>query len=217
MTCAGAGVNDLVDGFGTARREAVYEGRVRPVPILAASLLAISCAPPNEQRAPSRHERLIAWLQEEGPEGRPAHPCERRGLIGDSQYVTSDRPRHCLDLGPARVMRGIWFTGMEESGLIPDARAVNLRREMNRDGVGREFDTFLDIDEEEAWSRLGGPRPVGTLAVAITFVGRRARPVERDDGIYDETVVVDAVLSGRVLGRVTRRDCLGNGPCSDIP
>jgi hypothetical protein len=187
--------------------------RVKPGLILACLPLAISCAP-HEGGAPSRHERLIAWLQEEEPGGRAADPCERRGLIGDHRYSASYRPRDCLELEPARVMRGIWFTGMEESGYIPGVQTVNLHREMNPRSVNPEFETFLDIDEDEAWSRLGGARPEGTIAVAITFVGRRARPEHRDDGIYDQTVVVDAVLSGHVLGRVTTRLCFPPYPCA---
>jgi hypothetical protein len=112
-------------------------------------------------------------------------------------------------------MRGVWYTGFEESLFIPGIDTVALHREIGRNTSNPEFDTWLDIDREEALSRMRLTVDFRSRAFAITFVGRRSLPHRNLDGsVATQIVIVDALLSGRLLGEVEtciRRDLLQGG------
>ena len=118
---------------------------------------------------------------------------------------------------PAKVMRGVWFHGYEESGFIPGVDRVPLHRLIGSDTRNPEFETFLDIDAEEALRRMGGSVCRGTCAYAITFVGRRTRETQTHYiGEDTRVVAVNALLTGRLLGRVMTRVCLRGHDCVDL-
>ena len=113
-----------------------------------------------------------------------------------------DRLSKCVELGPLKRMKGVWFTGFEESGFIPNADSVSLVR--TADSVGAEFRTALELDASPVMKRLGLPtQDRCTRAVAIDFVGREA--IERGPyytGNNDHLVVVNRLIGARYLGRV---------------
>lgn len=117
--------------------------------------------------------------------------------------------RNCLEFEPARPMRGVWYTGFEESGFISDVDSVPLVRDLN--GPSPEFDTFLEIDTKAAMKQIGAPEIERCpRAVAVEFVGRRsAKPGPYYTGGDNHVVVVDRLLSAKLLGRVRTRGLRG--------
>ncbi|HST37111.1 MAG TPA: hypothetical protein VLK25_10845 [Allosphingosinicella sp.] len=113
--------------------------------------------------------------------------------------------RDCIGPYPAQVMHGVWYDGFEESGFVPNVSSVPLYRVIGQDSVNPEFDTELHMEVHEARRRIR-IRPdeyaPETVAIAITFVGRRTRPYRTPYGRQYQRIVVDAVLSGRVIGPV---------------
>jgi hypothetical protein len=174
--------------------------------VISGCICAAACAKPAsppqtltaEQRFDAARERLTQALDE-------ASPCYRNETTSNGvQIMRSLPPGDCMDMTPARVMRGVWFIGFEESGFVPDIDAVPLTREISRESVPPEFEIELNGDREEALRRMGVQEVVGTQAYAITFVGRRSRPYRyAGGGAGFPVVVVDALLTGRPLGRVT--------------
>ncbi|MBV9882588.1 MAG: hypothetical protein JO276_06225 [Sphingomonadaceae bacterium] len=149
-----------------------------------------------------------------------ADPCARRESWHGIESVAMRPFNECLDLLPAEVMHGVWFTGFEESGYVDGVDTVALRREIDSRSRNPEFETWLDIDDRAALSRLGLPRrSLRSRAIAIMFVGRRQRTPPQPDADGHAplaVVVVDAVLSGRLLGYVTTRICVHDRPCRDL-
>lgn len=182
--------------------------------------MAGGCAEPASEAVPAMNEqqRLDARLQAETRARAEADPCLwRRIRFGHEEWAHFGY-RNCLDLLPARVMRGVWFMGFEESGFIPDVDSVPLHRVIGGNSENPEFDIVLDIDEVEALRRMGRSGCRGTCAYAIKFIGRRSRhPGNYYSGEGNHVVVVDALLTGRLLGRVmTRIDMRGcEGECAE--
>lgn len=130
-------------------------------------------------------------------------PCIRRepGVIHMIPY------RECVDLLPPERMHGVWYVGLEESGYVPDATTAPAQRFQATDRKLLENETWLDVDRagsEAAWRQAGAlPEGHGTLAMAIDFVGRRARM----EGHYGHDgaprlIVVDRIIALRPIRRV---------------
>lgn len=196
---------------------------VRYIPLLAWLLVGGCDWAWNDEpvRTLNAHETAIEQMRATYDAQIDADPCAQRSIdrLGHRtiSVIRSFRPRDCMDFLPAEVMRGVWFHGFEESGFVPDVDHVPLRRVLRSGTRNPESETFLDIDAEEALRRLGGSECRGTCAYAITFVGRRTR----DAGNYysgegTHVVAVNAVLTGRLLGRVTTRVCLRGHECIDL-
>ena len=113
--------------------------------------------------------------------------------------------RNCLQFGPAQRMHGVWYTGIEESGFVPDVRVVPLVRDIDEDNP--EFDTVLDMSSLRAEvMRLPGQprRDHCTRAYRVEFVGRRAvRAVPSIVKPDRQVVVADRLLSAVYLGRIS--------------
>ena len=117
------------------------------------------------------------------------------------------RISECTGMGPTQQMHGVWYTGFEESGFVPNVGSVPLVREISVHIHNPEFDTLLEIDANAALRRIGQPSTDPcTRAVAIEFIGRRSvKPgpyYASDDG---HAVVVDRLLSARLIGKVRDR------------
>ena len=184
--------------------------------LLATLTAAAGCAQPSPPMR--KAAETVAELRKQAREFDPEHPCRTpRYYHGGAwvQYWGND----CYVLYPAEVMHGVWYYGFEERTFVRNVDRVPLYRVLDREGLLRAFETELDIDAEEALRRLRirpeDHRP-GTVAIAITFVGRRATPYRTPSGHQVQTIVVDAVLSGRLLGQViTRLDIPGcEGACA---
>lgn len=182
--------------------------------LILALLLLAGCSGTAREDPPARtktaYQRALERIDAAEAARLEANPCLRRVINSFGGGWQSLRLRDCEEFLPAEVMRGVWFRGFEESGFIPNVDSVALHREMSAHSANPEFNIFLDIDDDKAYRRMGVNRCGGTTcAYAITFVGRRTRHAGAYySGEGNHVVVVDALLSGRLLGRVTTRfDC----------
>jgi hypothetical protein len=131
-------------------------------------------------------------------------PCIRRG----DNVISSIPYRECVDLLPPERMHGVWYVEMEGSGFLPGATTAPEQRFQATDTILPENQTWLDVDRtsaEAAWRQAGAlPEGHGTLAMAIDFIGRRAR-VEGHyghGGTARKLIVVDRIISLRPIRRV---------------
>jgi hypothetical protein len=129
-----------------------------------------------------------------------SNPCIRR----EGDVISSVPYRECVDLLPAERMHGVWYVEMEGSGFLPDATTAPEQRFQATDTKLPENETWLDVDRaaaEAAWRQAGAlPEGHGTLAMAIDFIGRRAR----NEGHYGhgdarKLIVVDRIISLRPI------------------
>lgn len=181
-------------------------GRRLPLAGLLLPLLG-GCGEPTVRNADQRAVELILATERVR---RSMDPC----VIQEGHQLTMRPYRDCLQLLPGARMRGVWFTGFEESGFIADVDSVPPEREIGP-GANREFETFLEIDAAAALRRIGQPAMTRcTRAVAIEFIGRRSRePGPYYAGLRDHVVVVDRLLSARLLGTVATRNLPGYEDC----
>lgn len=176
---------------------------MKRVPILVALWLAAACGTAREEPALNQHQKAVEKMLAESKAQMEADPCMRRR--GDVWEHAA--PSKCLEFLPPQRMRGVWITGFEESGFIPGVEVVPLERRIGQDSANPEFDILLEIDHEAVMRQLGQPERVPhTRAVAIEFIGRRSR----EPGAYytsegNHVIVVDRLLSARLLGRVWTR------------
>lgn len=109
--------------------------------------------------------------------------------------------QHCLPMGRAEEMRGVYITAFEESSFIAGTTTLpdpdDPRRYAN--DVGLEPDIVF---------RFAGAMPASSLgdAYALTFIGRRTRdPLAVDcQGRASFGYVVDRLLTARYLGAEPR-------------
>lgn len=153
----------------------------------------------------------------------PAHlpqadddPCQRYEVIalGNAAHLASRSvwDRACIGPYRAEVMHGVWYDGFEERGFVPNVSSVPRYRVIDERSLNPEFDRELNMDADEARRRLQyklADHLPETVAIAITFIGRRTAPYRTPSGSLYQTILVDAVLSGRVLGPVET--------CVDLP
>jgi hypothetical protein len=168
------------------------------VSLLAGLLLLTGCGEPgpalNAAQRQLRLDREIARVR------HSMDPC----VIDEGDAISSRRYRDCLDLLPQERMRGIWYSGFEESGFVRGATSAPAVRVIGRDSRNPEFETFLELDEDAVWRRLGIPQDhMETHAIALDFLGRRSRHA----GAYyasehGHVVVLDRLISARLLGPV---------------
>ncbi|MES2119230.1 MAG: hypothetical protein V4513_01470 [Pseudomonadota bacterium] len=104
----------------------------------------------------------------------------------------------CPNYGPQQRIRGIWYTGFEESGFVANATSARLSREIGEHGPDREG--YLIFEGDEAVK--AGVRYKGcTQAIALEFIGRESfSPWEHDPKFT--VFIVDRLLSSRPLGKV---------------
>src|SRR6185295_10593874 len=116
---------------------------------LALLLLVAACGEPTADaiERQTRLDREIEHVRES------MNPC----LNHEGDTVRSRRFRDCLELLPQERMRGIWYSGFEESGFVANATSAPPVRIISRRG-NPEFDTLLELDEDAAWRRLGEPQ-----------------------------------------------------------
>jgi hypothetical protein len=106
----------------------------------------------------------------------------------------------CVDFLPAERMRGIWVSGFETSNFVPDATAPPRAGDAGWQAIWLDFARGAAPDRD---LQLEAQR-LGRAAVAIDFVGRRARIA----GSYGHMgsarglVIVDRIISIRILGRL---------------
>jgi hypothetical protein len=119
----------------------------------------------------------------------------------------------CLVMGPPMEMKGVWHTGSEESGFVPNVDSVSLIRERpdKLENVGPEWKTVLESHDSTALLHQLGlvqsdPCP---RAIEIKFIGRRAAVPFAKSEFGDEVVVVDKLQSGRLIGRVRTHGLAG--------
>jgi hypothetical protein len=138
----------------------------------------------------------------EGPSDRPtANAC-----TGSFDY------EHCVAWLPAERMTGVWISGFERSAFVPGAMAMPAPDEARQETIWLDFAAASPPDPalRRAMDDLRS-----TAFVAIEFVGRRSR----DEGAYGHdgngrhVVIVDRIISARLLGSPGRRAELPPGPC----
>jgi hypothetical protein len=140
-----------------------------------------------------------------GPSGPPTVPPQERCPPGSYE-------EECVDLLPAETMRGVWVTGFEQSGFIPDATEVP---EPNDVRAQQTWLSFADgaTPDRSVWAERD--RRHGFAAFAIEFVGRRSRGASPNGGYGHlngaaNLVVVQRILSLRVLGPPIREAPAGD-------
>jgi hypothetical protein len=142
---------------------------------------------------------LGACSQAQPAGGNQAGPLEQPDRPG-SRCVAG---RDCPDLLPAVRMRGVWVTGFERSGFVPDATEAPLYSDPSPDRIWLDFD---DSSPPDPALRAELDKMRTTAAVAIEFVGRRSR----SPGNYGhlggarDMVVVERIISARILGPLRR-------------
>lgn len=119
-----------------------------------------------------------------------APPAPRRSCIAP---VGPSNIGNC-DFGPVERMRGVWVTGFELSAFLPGETAIPTNRDPRLNGLSLAFAPGASPDPalRRALDALGT-----TGAAAIEFDGRRAR--------NGEVVIVDRIISQRMLGPLPRR------------
>ena len=162
--------------------------------------VAVACTG-CEFKAPSNPDEQTAL-----PHGKewPAHVDKVMQCLEKQRLMS-----RCVEMGPQKRMHGVWYTGFEESGFVPDVRTVPLERTL--DGETPEYRTMLENDAVEALRELGLPEEDRCIrAVAIEFLGRRSvKPGPYYVGPDDELIAVDRLLGGRLIGRVRTRGLPG--------
>lgn len=152
----------------------------------------------------------LAVLTACSAEGGDASGSEPTGLLSGKQGV-ADQPGgegpcvaplnpsayETCDFGPAERMRGVWVTGFEQSGFVPDATAIPAVDDPTRSRIWLAFAPGSPPDPAIR-AELDKLRTIG--AVAIEFVGRRSRGANAD-----RIVMVDRIISMRILGPLGRR------------
>jgi hypothetical protein len=114
--------------------------------------------------------------------------------------------RKCAEFEAPRRMRGVWYTGFEESGFVPNVDRVPMRRDVLKDPTP-EFHTTLLANDDPMLESISRRATGRAMVVAIDFVGGRSIEVTKipNGGKYS-MVIVDRVRSARVLGEV--QSCL---------
>jgi hypothetical protein len=121
----------------------------------------------------------------------------------------------CDDLSPAEQMRGVWVTGFERSGFIPDAIDAPGRDDVQAQRTWLTFARGATPDRS-VWAERDSRG--GQAFFAIEFVGRRSRGPAPGGGYghlngAENLVVVDRIISLRVLGPpVIQRPTEGPAP-----
>jgi hypothetical protein len=164
-----------------------HDRAMRRLGLIVALLLTASCSEAGQGNAADAGGP-------EAPKPRapaPAAPCE----------PAYDYER-CVDFRPAERMRDVWITGFERSEFIANAEGLPGQDDH------RGADTWLTFAN-------GAPDPAlrrelddmrTTAAVAMEFVGRRARrPGNYGHDGAPQLVIVDRILSARILGPIGRR------------
>lgn len=121
--------------------------------------------------------------------------------------------RNCLSFHPAERMHGVWYTGVEESGFVPNADSVPLIRDI--EGRNPEFETSLDAsDVRHDIIRLSGKpdRERCTRAFQLEFLGRRSKTMslkKNEISLVQQVIVVDRLFSAKYLGKVRTKGVPG--------
>ena len=131
-----------------------------------------------------------------GPSAPPAGPPppDRCQMGGNEE--------ECADLLPAEQMRGVWVTGFERSGFIPDATEAPGRDDVQ---AQRTWLTFAHgaTPDRSVWAERDSRG--GQAFFAIEFIGRRSRGPGPGGGYghlngAETLVLVGRIISMRVIG-----------------
>jgi hypothetical protein len=167
---------------------------VRRLPLLAGLALVAACGKPAPR--PTEGQRYQAIADATSHLVGSVNPCVIRV---DNDHVLMRPMRNCLDLMPQERFQGVWYTGFEESGFVPNATTAPAVRLLNRE-TAREPMVMLDMPREVSdrlWTAM--PHAMrGTMAVRIAFFGRR----EKQPRFGEQIIIVDRVERMRILGRV---------------
>lgn len=169
--------------------------------LLAGLLLVAGCGQPSPPL--NAVERELQLARATARVRRSMDPC----LIDEGEVLRSRQYRDCLKLLPQERMRGVWYSGFEESGFVANATAAPAVRVIGPDSVNPEFETFLELDDAAVWRRVGAPQDhMETHAIALEFVGRRSKyPGAYYSGEGNHVVVLDRLISARLLHPVRSR------------
>lgn len=115
------------------------------------------------------------------PGSLPPGPC-----VGP---LSPDAMANC-DFGPPERIEGVWVTGFEQSQFVPAGTGA---RDPKETPVPRAWLAFAPGIVPDPALRAEIAKRGGANAVAITFIGRRARAP-------GQVVLVDRIVSARILG-----------------
>ncbi len=139
--------------------------------------------------------------------------CSQTQPAGGNQAGSVDRPvgpgtdcpagRDCPDLLPAERMRGVWVTGFERSGFVPDATEAPRYDDPSPNRIWLDF---ADGSPPDPALRAELDKMRTTAAVALEFIGRRSRGPGNHGhlGGARQLVRVERILSARILGPLRR-------------
>ena len=128
--------------------------------------------------------------------GGPSAPPTGRDCASGGDEETCDA------LSPAERMRGVWVTGFERSGFIPDATEAPARDDVRAQRIWLTFARGA-APNRSVWAERDSRG--GQAFFAIEFVGRRTQGTGLGGGYghlngAETLVVVDRILSMRVIG-----------------